>query len=544
MSAVTVMNCPACEGEGVAGGVECVPCNGTGEVESSADALPTVQEAPWDGQERRAVAAPTDPVTSALIEVTKTNTTISEHLGRARELHERYKDVAFDVRTTKGMEAAKNARLFLRQERYPIQSLQKAGSKLLGSMQRQFNARCEEITSEIIEFERPIDEQITAEEARKENERKEREAAEQRRRQGHIDAIAAMHLMVTEASGMGSADLKAVIDGAQLIVVDEGYEEFQGQAQQAKDEALRQLNGMLVAARAEEAELEETRRAQAALKEAQAKLAEQKRLQDEQAAAMAAERAAFEREKAELAEQREQQARAVAERKEAVQRRIDFFAMYAAPYSSGAASLSLRSAIATIHDNLITTAMFDDRTQEAEAAKASAIADLTAKYDAAVEREAEEARLQRAANIQELIEGIRNMGEKAALAVEDGSANVEELRAGLEELLTTDCVTAFFDGRVIEALQVRDAAIASTKQAILETLQRDILRAEEAAREREQQAEQEREHKRLRRIQDEAYVMFLLLGDIRDHVSFDQLHPALQERITKITAEIEGEQHA
>ena len=54
-----------------------------------------------------AIAPPEgDEVTQALAEISKKNATITTLAGRGRELHEQFKDVAFDVASTAGMEAA------------------------------------------------------------------------------------------------------------------------------------------------------------------------------------------------------------------------------------------------------------------------------------------------------------------------------------------------------------------------------------------------------------------------------------------------------
>jgi hypothetical protein len=426
-----------------------------------------------DEQAGAAVAAQSqDAVSTALAEVTTTNETITEHVRAARDLAERFKGVAFDVRTVKGMDDACKARAAIREHRYAIDKLKKAGSKLLGSMQRQFNGRADELIGEIEGYEKPIHEQIQAEELRKAAERAEREAAEARRRQGHIDAIAAISRMVAEAAGLDSTALAEKIATAEQIIVDKGYEEFEGQALQARDETIRQLRGMHVAALAEEAELEEARQAKAQLERQRAEQAER------EAALAARERELAEREAAQKAEA-ERLERARAERAQAVQSRIVALRT-CGPLPLGEAPADLiASAIRTLQAAMLTEELLDDRVQEAGIARAERLRELEEAHAAAVEREAEEARQKQAARVQELIDTIRGMGENALLAVQDGSAELEGLRTGLAELEGLELTE--LDGREEEAERARAASIAATKEAIAATEERDRREAEEAA---------------------------------------------------------------
>lgn len=495
MAIVTAMNCPTCEGEGVAGGVECATCAGTGEVESTQDeptqaapSLSDVLEAAAPPAVAAAlVEAPQDEVSKALAEVTQKTNTILSLAAKGRELAERYRNVGFDVRTTKGMEEAKAARLALREEvRYPMQKLRDERSKMLGTMQRQANISADALIEEVERYEAPIHEQIQAEENRKEAERAERAAAEQRRIDGHLQAIAAINGLVTAAMGLTSAELEQAITNAQGVVVDEGYEEFQGQAQQAKDETLRQLQGLLVAARAEEAELEETRRQQAALAAAQQQLEADRRAQAEQARQLAErEKAIAEREAQQQAED-ESLARARQERAEAVQRRIDGIHTAGAPLD-GRSAEELQGILNTLQGLVFSAELLDDRVSEAVQARDARVANVQHALAEAQAREAEEAARAQAARIQELIDNIRGMGENATLAVQDGSADVEGLRAGLAELDGLELVE--LGGREQEAALARQDARLAIDEAIAATIERDRLRAEEEERRRQEEAE-------------------------------------------------------
>lgn len=270
-----------------------------------------------------AVAAqPADAVGAALAEVSASNLRLTELAALARGLHATFKDVAFDVSTTKGMDEAKRARMQLRTEaRFPMQKLQEAGSKMLGQMQRQFNARAGELIAEVESYEKPIDEQIKAEEDRKaaekaERDRKEREAAAAI--QTRIDLIRSFAVI---PAGVKAAGIQVAIDNLTATDVTlEAYGNRAGEASVAKDETLHKLAEMHAAAVAHEAEVArlEVERAELARQRAEAEAAaqaERDRIAAEQRAQaerLAAERAAFEAEQA--------AARAEAQRREEADR--------------------------------------------------------------------------------------------------------------------------------------------------------------------------------------------------------------------------------
>lgn len=253
-------------------------------------------------------AQPADAVSAALAEVSASNLRLTELAAVARGLAATYKDVAFDVSTTKGMDEAKRARMQLRTEaRFPMQKLQEAGSKMLGQMQRQFNARAGELIAEVEAYEKPIDEQIKAEEDRKaaekaERDRKEREAAAAI--QARIDLIRSFAVI---PAGVKAAGISVAIDNLTAIEVTlEAFGDRAGEAAQAKAQTLARLDEMHAAAAAHEAELArmEDERAELARLRAEAEAlakAERERIaaqQKAEAERLTAERAAFEAEQA------------------------------------------------------------------------------------------------------------------------------------------------------------------------------------------------------------------------------------------------------
>lgn len=450
------------------------------------------------GQDAEPPAAQEDPMSTALAVVTEQGSNIMALVARGRALAEQYRNVAFDVTTTKGMDEAKKARLALREEvRYPLQKLKDARSKILGTMQRQANASADELIEEVKRAEAPIDEQITAEETRKENEKAERDAAEQRRRQAHIDAITAIARIPTEAVGLTSAELREKIVAAEGIMVDEGYEEFKGQATQAKDETLRQLNGLLMAAIEEEEELERTRQQQARLRQQQEEQAARQRELDEQEATLRAQREAFEKRQREakeadearqraLDEQAAQQRREREERAQAVQRRIDALSIYGAAYSSNAASVDIESALRTLNDTLLYAADYDARVSEAEQIKAARIASLRKILAEAIAREAEQARQQRAAEVQQRIDQLE-VSEMQA-----GNDNRQIVQLELDHLTLADRAPteALFGDRLEEAKAIYARAVEKLTQALVVIGERERQEAQAAEERRQQEADQ------------------------------------------------------
>lgn len=254
------------------------------------------------------VAQQTDTVGTALAEVSTSNQKLTALAAVGRDLHTRFKDVAFDVSTTKGMEEAKKARAQIRDEaRYPMQALKESGSKMLGQMQRQFNARAQALIDEVEGYEAPIDAQIKAEETRKAAEKAAKEAAEQAARAAIQERIDAIRAYLVIPAGVKAAGIYVSMQNLQAtdITID-AYGDRAGEAANAKADTLAKLEEMHAAAQAfeaeqarMEAEREELAR-QRAEQEARDK-AERERLAAEQKAAadkLAAERAAFEKEQA------------------------------------------------------------------------------------------------------------------------------------------------------------------------------------------------------------------------------------------------------
>jgi colicin import membrane protein len=172
---------------------------------------------------------------------------------------------------------------------------------------RLIDAEAKALTAELVALEKPIDDQIKAEERRKEVEKAAREQAEREAAaviQGRIDAIRALAII---PAGVKAAGISVSIDNLNAVEVSlEAYGDRAGEAGQAKVQTLARLGELHEAAAAFEAEQariaserEELARLRAE-QEAHDK-AERDRIAAEQAAEakrLADERKAFEKEQA------------------------------------------------------------------------------------------------------------------------------------------------------------------------------------------------------------------------------------------------------
>lgn len=205
-----------------------------------------------------------------------------------RTLAARYKDVAYDVTTTKGMADAKAARLVLREEgRYAVQRLQDRLKKEANDLKRTLDAKGDELIALVKPAEDAIHAQIEAEEKRKEAER-EAKAAKERERIAGLDArLAALSAWVDRCKepGMTAERIEKGIALLEDALIDPAeWQEYAARAEARKAEVLGVMNdlyGQAVAREAEAARLEsqrlENERIAAEQAERQAALAAQER---------------------------------------------------------------------------------------------------------------------------------------------------------------------------------------------------------------------------------------------------------------------------
>ena len=198
-------------------------------------------------------------------------------LAKLREL---YKGATFDLRTTAGNDAAREARKNLVTLRTSLESRRKQFKAPALAFGRLIDAEAERITTEILALEEPIDQQIKADEQRRAEEKAARERAEAERvaklRAG-VDGLRAF-IVQAQSPGMTAARLQSgisVLTG--MAFPPEQWQEFHGAVTAAHAEALDYL-----------------RNAHAGAVE-----------REDEAARLAAERAEFERQKAAMRAEQE-----------------------------------------------------------------------------------------------------------------------------------------------------------------------------------------------------------------------------------------------
>ena len=237
---------------------------------------------------------------------------ISAGLAELRQRHP--VDLAIDVTTTKGMREAVAARAAWRDPRIAVEKARKAAKAPVLALGKDIDARAAYITTALLEGESNYDDQIKAEETRKEAEKAAEAEAERVRVAAHHERIAEIRGAIGAASNCSAELILDHIGDIERLHVDDGFEEFQGQAQLAKDETLdklRAMHGAAVAAEAEAARIKAEQEAEAARIAAEREELDRLRAEQAKRDAEAAEaRAAAEREQAErlAAERAEQEA--------------------------------------------------------------------------------------------------------------------------------------------------------------------------------------------------------------------------------------------
>lgn len=216
------------------------------------------------------------------------------------------KDVVYEITTTKGMKSAIEHRAAWRDRRITVEKARTMAKAPILELGRHVDSRAKRLAEQLRLGEEPIDQQIKAEEKRKEDDRQARINAEAGRVLAIQEALAGIGQDVLIACSKTSADIQLLIDRMSSAQPDPlVFQEQIDQARAAWTAALAKLDTALKAKRWEEAEakrIADERAAEAARRlEEEARLA---RVADEQAQAahvLAEERAKLDRDLAELA---------------------------------------------------------------------------------------------------------------------------------------------------------------------------------------------------------------------------------------------------
>lgn len=255
-------------------------------------------------------------------------------------LRQKYGNVSFAVATTKGMDAARQARAEVKGYRVALEKLRVELKAPALERTRLIDAEAKRITAELLAIEEPIDQQIKAEEQRKEEEKAAKARAEAAWLATIAARISAIRNQVAQVANQPAAAIQTALDQAQALeLAPEEYQEFMPDAIEALHDTRQALRTALdarlaydaeqarlkaeqdaAAARikAEREELERLRTAEAARLAAEARMAEEARQAQE--AALKAQREAQEAElraKREEQERQEQEARQTRQAEEA-----------------------------------------------------------------------------------------------------------------------------------------------------------------------------------------------------------------------------------
>lgn len=254
------------------------------------------------------------------------------------DLAARYKGAQFDLTTTAGDKAARAARQELKTLRTSLEAKRKEFKAPALEFGRRIDAEAQRLSGEILALEEPIDEQIKADEQRREAERAAKAEAERQRVVAIRQRIDNMQTLVHRCANADAATIAARASLLQSIEIGDNFAEFKGEAEMLKTSALAQLaelHAAAVAAEAEAARIKAEQEAEAARLEAErieqqriaAEQAEQARQLREAAARLEAQQLAaqreIERQQAEAQRQRDEADRQAREQREAEQRLID-----------------------------------------------------------------------------------------------------------------------------------------------------------------------------------------------------------------------------
>lgn len=212
------------------------------------------------------------------IEEANISTTIAEYSETEKQLgllREKLKDAKYEVTTTAGMALACKDRREVITLRTRLEAKRKEIKAPALERCKQIDEEAKRITNELVALEKPIDDQIKAEEARKEEIKRQKEEKERLRIEAirdRINVIANLHLKLHHLPN--SMSMREVMQTVrdQVTTTEAEFQEWLPMAVAALDETLRQME--IVVAEKESAEIEECRKAEEFAKE-QRRLAEE-----------------------------------------------------------------------------------------------------------------------------------------------------------------------------------------------------------------------------------------------------------------------------
>lgn len=161
------------------------------------------------------------------------------------QLEAKYKDVVFDLSTTKGDKEARQARKELIEVRTGGEKAYKSWNAPILAEQKKARERVAEIEQRVRVLEAPIDQQIKADEARRAAEKAERDRIEAERIAKMRGRIATIAGLPTQAVDMSSDDIGLLIEDLQNApLTEERFGEFLEEAKQLAAQVVGKLKEM------------------------------------------------------------------------------------------------------------------------------------------------------------------------------------------------------------------------------------------------------------------------------------------------------------
>lgn len=196
-------------------------------------------------------------------------------------LADKYRNVAFNVTTTKGMAEAKAARADIRDNGRLF--VTKAAERIKGEvndLKRVMSTEVDRLVAIVKPHEDAIDAQIKAEETRKAEEKAERERIEAERISGHQANLTKLAGYAAQAEGRSAADIERAIAFVNSIAIGDEWQEFKEQAERTKHSCLDALNKLLATEKMREEAMRAAQELEAQRAELAAQAAELKRQQE------------------------------------------------------------------------------------------------------------------------------------------------------------------------------------------------------------------------------------------------------------------------
>jgi hypothetical protein len=213
-------------------------------------------------------------VQTALVEFDK----VAEGL---KQLETNYKGVVYDVGSTEGLKTAKAARVVLRTPRYEVERIRKSAKAPLLAIGKRLDCEAARIISAIMKLEDPIHAQISAEEDRIEAQKQAAIDAENERIADIHSRINSMRNTVSQCAHLSADQLAKAINEMEATDIDDSYQEFKQQAEDARMAAIGALDKLHAGAVTREAEAERVKAERAELEKLRAEQLERDRISRE-----------------------------------------------------------------------------------------------------------------------------------------------------------------------------------------------------------------------------------------------------------------------